>query len=85
LRQRQWSVNELARETSVKAGEIGEDLRHLQLSLKRQREVIQVKPAVCRKYGFVCSGEKMTKPSRCPECKQTRLQEPLVWIEVKGD
>ena len=62
-----------------------EDLRHLQLSLKRQGEVIQVEPAVCRKCGFVCSAEKMTKPSRCPECKQTRLQEPLVWIEVKGD
>ncbi|MGY8675617.1 MAG: hypothetical protein ACKVHO_23845 [Verrucomicrobiia bacterium] len=43
MRQRQWSVNELARETSVKAGEIGEDLRHLQLSLKRQREVFRGK------------------------------------------
>ena len=41
---------------------------------------IRVEPARCRSCGYVFSKEKVTRASKCPECKGTRLYEPLIQI-----
>ncbi len=42
-----------------------------------------VEPARCRSCGFEFSGEKLTKPSKRPECHSTWVGEPKIGIERK--
>jgi len=42
---------------------------------------IRVEPARCRSCGYTFGKDKLTKPSKCPDCKGTRLYEPLVQIK----
>jgi predicted Zn-ribbon and HTH transcriptional regulator len=73
-------VAEIARlfETSPKDAE--DDLRHLMKTLKKSAYRLHVYPAVCRKCDFVFSREKLTKPGKCPRCRGTWIEAPLVEI-----
>jgi len=89
LRLREWAAAELARHFHVPAGEIVEDLRHIQKSLKHSDESITVDPAECRKCGYCFSADKLNKPSRCPSCKGNRIRPPLLeikagWLRADG-
>ena len=83
LRKREWAAAELARHFRVPVGEIVEDLQHIRKSLRHSAETITVEPALCLSCGFRCSSEKLNKPSRCPDCKASRLRDPLV--EIRGE
>ena len=87
LRDRPMSVAQVAREVRVPVKEIAEDLAHLRRSLEHVEDLeLVVTPAECRKCGFQFGPEKVTKPSRCPECRGSWLQEPLVMIRtIAGD
>ena len=51
-------------------------------SAKAADQDVRVEPARCRSCGYTFGKDKMTKPSKCPECKGTRLYEPLVQIKM---
>jgi transcriptional regulator len=74
------SASWLARELGLKRGDIEEDLRHLVKSARAAGHVVEVIPARCKSCDFVFSEEKLTRPSRCPACRQSRLFEPLLRI-----
>lgn len=74
------SVSSLAREMGTTRGDVEEDLRHAIRSARSQGHDVQVIPARCKSCGFVFGEEKLTKPSRCPACKGSRLFEPMVRI-----
>jgi len=80
LRERPWSVAELARYFGAGVSEIVEDLRRLSRSLKHGDEALQVEPGLCRKCGFQFAPEKLNKPSRCPQCKGSWIRDPRVSI-----
>jgi predicted Zn-ribbon and HTH transcriptional regulator len=42
---------------------------------------IVVVPASCRSCGFVFGEEKLTRPGKCPECRNSRMFEPQIAIE----
>ena len=87
LEGRDYSVSELAQVLDIrgKGGKrlILEDLKAIQKTLKREGKVLLVKPAVCRKCGFVFKPE-VKIPSRCPRCKSEWIEEPRFKIEPKG-
>ena len=56
-----------------------EDLKAIQKSLRRVGKVLLVKPAECRKCGFVFRPE-INIPSRCPRCKSEWIEEPRFMI-----
>ena len=74
------SVSSLARELGMKRGDVEDDLRHAIRSARAQGHDVEVIPARCRSCDFVFGEEKLSKPSRCPACKATRLFEPMVRI-----
>ncbi len=45
-------------------------------------ELVKIEPARCRSCGYTFGTDKLTKPSKCPDCKGTRLYEPLVQIKI---
>ncbi len=72
------SISSLARELGIGRGDIEDDLRHAIRSAQAQGHEVQVIPARCKSCDFVFGEEKLTKPSRCPACKGTRLYEPMI-------
>ncbi len=52
-----------------------EDLRTIQRTVKREGKTLMIRPAECRKCGFVFKPE-IKVPGRCPRCKSEWIEEP---------
>jgi transcriptional regulator len=76
------TVSSLARELGIPRRDLETDLRHMIRSARAGGHRVIVEPARCRTCGFLFGEEKLSKPSRCPECRGTRLYEPLVRVEI---
>jgi transcriptional regulator len=74
------SVSSLARELGVTRGDVEDDLRHALRSARAAGHDIEVVPARCKSCNFVFGEDKLVKPGRCPECKGSRLFEPMIRI-----
>ena len=77
------SVTQIARLMGEAPRDVTSDLQHLLKSLKHTEYVASVTPAKCKKCGFEFGPEKLSKPSRCPECQSTWLTEPKIGISEK--
>ena len=75
------SISSLARELGAKRSDIEDDLRHAIRSARAQGHRIRVIPARCKSCDFLFDEDKLSKPSRCPACKGTRLFEPMLQID----
>jgi predicted Zn-ribbon and HTH transcriptional regulator len=74
------SAKEIARSVLQKDKDTLEDLEHLIRSLKHTEYKAVIQPATCKKCGFEFGPEKLGKPSRCPKCKSTWIQEARISI-----
>jgi transcriptional regulator len=72
--------SEIARLYDVPLKEVLDDVKHLRKTLKQSAYRLDVTAAECRKCTFVFSTEKLSKPSKCPQCRSTWLEEPVVQI-----
>ena len=77
------TVSQIARAVDESPGRVADDLNHLFRSLKHTGHKAMVEPARCRACGFEFSKEKLTKPSKCPECHSTWVMEPKIGIASK--
>jgi hypothetical protein len=77
------TVNSIAREVDEPVKDVEQDLQHLLKSLKHSEYQALIEPARCRKCNFEFSTTKLTKPSRCPECKGTWLEEARISLEER--
>ncbi len=78
------TVSQIARLVDEPPSRVADDLKHLFRSLKHTEHKAIVEPARCRTCGFEFSKEKLTKPSKCPECHSTWVLEPRIAIEGKA-
>ena len=78
------SIASLARELGLPRGDVGDDLRHAIRSARAQGHDVRVIPARCTSCDFVFGDESLSKPSRCPACKGSRLFEPMIRIGPAG-
>lgn len=78
------SASSLARELGLRKSDIDEDLRHVIRSARAAGHFIMVEPARCRSCGFTFSEDKLSKPSKCPMCRGTRLYEAQIRIKPGG-
>jgi transcriptional regulator len=76
------SASSIARELGMARGDVEEDLRHALRSARAAGHQVEVIPARCKECDFVFGEEKLSKPSRCPACKATRLYEPMIRIRA---
>ncbi len=74
------TVKEISHSVGQKDTTTISDLEHLLKSLKHQDYKAIVEPSVCRKCGFEFSTEKLSRPSKCPECKGNWLTEPRIKV-----
>ena len=74
------TASSLARELGLQRGDIEADLRHAIRSARAAGDEILIEPARCKQCGFVFDHDRLTKPGKCPECRGSRIFEPLVSI-----
>ena len=75
------SASSIARELGMTRGDVEADLRHALRSARAAGHQVEVIPARCKQCDFVFSDDKLSRPSRCPACKATRLYEPMIRIK----
>ena len=77
------TVSRIARLEDESPRRVVDDLQHLFRRLKHTEYKAVVEPARCRACGFEFSPDKLTRPSKCPECHSTWLMEPKLGVENK--
>ena len=80
LTQEPRSVSSLARELGLRRGDVEADLQHMLRSAAARGDRIEVLPARCKNCGFEFGRDRLTKPSRCPDCRASRILEALIKI-----
>jgi predicted Zn-ribbon and HTH transcriptional regulator len=77
------SLQELALLVEARPRDLEDDLQHLFRSLRKEPLSPVIRPARCRKCGFLFDEHKLHKPGKCPRCKGTWISEPLISLEEK--
>ncbi|HEX6465082.1 MAG TPA: hypothetical protein VFZ98_11530 [Vicinamibacterales bacterium] len=80
LRQPRTSSS-IAHELKLTRNEVEDHLKHLLRSARAADQHVRIEPARCRSCGYTFSQDKISKPGKCPECRGTRLYEPLIQIK----
>lgn len=75
------TASALARELGLKRRDVEDDIRHLVRSARTAGYRVIVEPARCKSCGFTFSDEKLSKPGKCPQCRGSRLFEPVIRID----
>jgi len=75
------SASSIARELGLDRRDVEDDLRHAIRSARAGGHTIVIEPARCKQCGFVFGEDRLAKPSKCPECKGTRLFEAQISIQ----
>src|SRR5438105_15841450 len=78
------SVSAIARDLGLTRGEAEENLRHAIRSAQAAGYRVLILPAMCRACGLTFDNRKLSKPSKCPACRGTRLYEPQIAIKGQG-
>lgn len=68
-------------ETDLKPNELYEELEHVKKTLKRMGYRLEIVPARCKNCGYEFRDrERLKKPTRCPRCKNERIDPPRFYI-----
>lgn len=80
LREAPATASELGESLSLPTPAVYEHLEHVSRSVDDD-ETFLVAPPTCRDCGFDGFDDPLNHPSRCPECKSERIEEPAFLIE----
>jgi len=72
----------ISQELRIREREVYDHLPHVARSVRGQGKRLIITPPECLKCGYVFEGRtRFTKPGRCPECRETRIQNPTYRVE----
>jgi len=81
LAEADMDARELSRELGIKEKEVYEHLAHIDRSLAAKGGRLVVRPSECLNCGFVFKDRRrLTRPSRCPRCRESHLTNPSFQI-----
>ncbi len=82
LSDREMDARGLSEELRVKEKEIYEHLAHVERSVEAAGGKFILLPSECLLCGYVFEDRRrLTRPSRCPQCKRSKLHSPSFRIE----
>lgn len=74
------TLRELAERLGLRVRDVVDDLEHIRRSLGDRK--LRVDPAVCLKCNYAFEDRRrLTRPSRCPNCRKERITWPVLRIE----
>ena len=73
------SAKAISKVVRIAEKEVYEHLTHIHRTFRKDKEyTFVVVPAECRRCDYVFEDRnKLKKPSRCPECRQQSIEDPL--------
>ena len=75
------TAKDISAEVRIPEKEVYVHLEHIQKSLSKTGQHLQIEPAECLKCGFVFTKrDRLKTPGRCPVCHEEHIQEPLFSI-----
>jgi predicted Zn-ribbon and HTH transcriptional regulator len=74
------SVSSLARELGLSRHNLEDELQHAIRSARAAGHQVIVLPARCKACGFEFDASRLSKPGKCPECRQSRILEPQIAV-----
>jgi len=78
LEERPMTARELSQAIGIREREVYEHLAHVARSVAPQKKKLTVQPFRCLECGYAFHDRKrLTRPSRCPRCRQSRIQEAV--------
>jgi predicted Zn-ribbon and HTH transcriptional regulator len=78
-------VRDLSQRLAATEREIADAIPHVARSVEASGGRLVVSPAACAACGFRFEGRSRAgKPSRCPECRATRIGAPRFRLEEPG-
>jgi transcriptional regulator len=78
---RPMTPSALARKLGLTRRDIEDDIRHVVRSARAAGRGVIIEPARCKSCGFTFGEDKLSKPGKCPQCRGSRLFEPVIQIE----
>ncbi|RAW45752.1 transcriptional regulator [Halorubrum sp. 48-1-W] len=79
LREEPATASEIAADLALPTPTVYEHLEHVSRSVADDERFL-VSPPECRDCGFDGFDDPLNAPSRCPECKSERVEEPAFVI-----
>ena len=77
----EMEARDLSQELGIQEKEVYDHLAHVARSAKAEKKKLIVQPSRCLSCGFVFKDRKrFTRPSRCPKCRRSHLQNPRFQI-----
>jgi transcriptional regulator len=76
------SVSSLAREIGLPRADVEDALLHMIRSARAAGHRIVIVPARCRSCGFTFGDDRLTRPSKCPKCRNSRIFEPQIGVDT---
>ncbi len=82
LKEEELSARELSKALGIREKEVYEHLLHIKRSIKIQKKKLIVSPFRCLNCDYIFENRKrLTRPGRCPKCKQGHIDPALYRIE----
>ncbi len=74
-------LSEIASLCKMPLKDVRSDLQHLRKTLQRSRDHrLEMLPATCRRCGFEFASTRFSRPGKCPACRGTWIEEPVVQV-----
>lgn len=81
LSKEEMSAREISQALGIREKEVYDHLSHIARSLIARGKKLNIQPYSCLGCGFVFQDRnRFNRPSRCPRCKGSRLQEAMYRI-----
>ena len=79
----EMTAGDLSRTVGIREREVCDHLAHIERSVASRGKRLTVLPAVCLSCGYVFKDRRrLTRPSRCPQCRRTHLSSPAYRIRA---
>lgn len=77
----EWDVRRLSQRLRISEKDVLAHMPHVQRSLARSGARLVIRAAFCWACGFTFKGRgRFTRPGRCPQCRQTRIEPPAFHV-----
>ncbi len=83
LQEQEMGARELSQALGISEKEVYGHLNHIARSVNAHGCKLKVQPSRCRICGFVFQDRhRLTRPGRCPRCKQGHLEAPRFQVSI---
>ena len=73
---------DISQAVRVSEKDVYRHLKHIQKTVAGQKRKLSLTPCTCLACGFTFTDRRrLTKPGRCPRCRESRIDHPVFRIE----